>query len=61
MSKRNKVFSVPVRLSVKAFEETDAIKQANESIVDGLIEPGFIVDGAVEDGQIFELETMEGD
>jgi hypothetical protein len=59
MSKRNKTYSVPARLSVKAFDETDARKQAQDSIADGLIEPGFVVDAAIDEGPIFELAELE--
>lgn len=59
MNTRNKVYSVPVRLSIKAFNQQDAIKESNNALTEGLIEPGFVEDAAVEDGEIHELESVE--
>lgn len=61
MNTRRKVFSVPVRLSIKAFNEQDAIKETNNALTEGLIEPGFCEDAGVEDSEILELEPVEGD
>lgn len=61
MPRRKNAWSVPVRITILAHDQNDAVKVANEAIVDGLIEPGFIEDGAVDDGEIFELETAEGE
>jgi hypothetical protein len=59
MSKRVRVFSVPARISVKAHNEEDAIKQGNEALADGLIEPGFVEDAQIEEGKIIELAPVE--
>jgi len=61
MSTRRRVFSVPVRLSIKAFNEQDAIKESNNALTEGLIEPGFCEDAGIEDLEIYELESVEGD
>ena len=59
MSKRVRVFSVPIRVSIKGHSEPDAIKQANDALTDGLLEPGFVEDAQVEDGEIIELAPVE--
>lgn len=59
MNKRKRVFSVPARISVKGYNEEDAIKQGNEALADGLIEPGFVEDAQIEEGEIIELESVE--
>lgn len=59
MSKRNKTYSVPVRLTIRAFNEDDALKQTLDALEDGLREPGFVTDAAIDEGPVFELAELE--
>lgn len=58
-AKRKRTFRVPTFSIVRGYNEEDAIKEANQAIADGLIEPGFVEDGGVEEGEIIELEPVE--
>ncbi len=54
---RKREFSVPLRVTIPGHDQEDAVKQAQDALAEGLIEPGFIKDGAVDEGPIFELEA----
>ena len=56
MKERNRRFIDTTQLTIQAYDQGDAIKRAREAVEDGLIEPGFVVDGLIEQEQIEEVK-----
>ncbi len=54
----NRQFIVQFQGTLQAKDYKDAKRRAADALKDGLIEPGFLVDGAVSDAEPIEL-TVE--
>lgn len=60
MPKRDKTYGLEVQIKIKGYDEYDALKQLNNALADGLIEPKFVIDAVIlpdRDIVVFDTES----
>ncbi len=45
--RKERLFEVDIRVQIKALNEVDLMRKANDSLAEGLVDPGFVEDGYV--------------